>query len=87
MVTSFQVSGGTQKYQITDKNWENNFMRDAVTSLVERRCGRYFDQNAIDKMKSYLRQDGKFKAAAAININAAEIAKALEEGCLMNCRN
>jgi len=37
-------------------------------------------------MKSYLRQGRQVKAAAAININAAEIVKALEEGCLMNCR-
>jgi len=68
-----------QKYQITDrKNWGNNFMRDAVTSLIGTYdvAGRYFDQNAMDKMKSYFETGtARIKAAATINSDAAEIVK------------
>lgn len=68
-----------QKYQITDrKNWENNFMRDAVTSLIGTYdvAGRYFDQNAIARMKSYFETGtARVKAAATINSDAAAIVK------------
>ncbi len=53
-------------------------MRDAVTSLIGTYdvAGRYFDQNAIDKMKSYFETGtARVAAAATINTDAAEIVK------------
>lgn len=53
-------------------------MRDAVTSLIGTYdvTGRYFDQTAIDKMKSYFDTGtARIKAAATINSDAAEIVK------------
>lgn len=53
-------------------------MRDAVTSLIGTYdvAGRYFDQNAIDKMKSYFETGtARVTAAATINTDAAEIVK------------
>ncbi len=53
-------------------------MRDALTSLIGTYdvAGRYFDQNAMDKMKSYFETGtARIKAAAAINSDAAEIVK------------
>ena len=53
-------------------------MRDAVTSLIKNYdvTGRYFDQNAIDSLKSYFESGtARVQAAAAINSNAAAIVK------------
>jgi len=68
-----------KKYQNADRNnWESNFMRDAVTSLIGTYdvAGRYFDRNAIDQMKSYFETGtARVQAAAALNTNAAAIVK------------
>jgi phycobilisome core component len=53
-------------------------MRDALTSLIGTYdvTGRYFDQTALDKMKSYFDTGtARIKAAATINSDAAEIVK------------
>ena len=53
-------------------------MRDAVTSLIGTYdvAGRYFDQNALDRLKSYFETGtARVQAAAAINANAAAIVK------------
>ena len=53
-------------------------MRDAVTSLIGTYdvAGRYFDRNAIDRLKSYFETGtARVQAAAAINSNAAAIVK------------
>jgi phycobilisome core component len=68
-----------QRYQTTDrKNSESNFMRDAITSLIGTYdvAGRYFDRNAIDRLKSYFETGtARVQAAATINANAAAIVK------------
>jgi phycobilisome core component len=68
-----------QQYQTTDrKNSESNFMRDAITNLIGTYdvAGRYFDRNAIDRLKSYFETGtARIQAAAAINANAAAIVK------------
>ncbi len=53
-------------------------MRDAVTSLIGNYdvAGRYFDQNAIDQLKSYFETGtARVQAAASVNTNAATIVK------------
>lgn len=53
-------------------------MRDAVTSLIGNYdvAGRYFDRNAIERLKSYFETGtSRVQAAAAINTNAAAIVK------------
>ena len=53
-------------------------MRDAVTSLIGTYdvAGRYFDQNAMDRLKTYFETGtSRIQAAAAINANAATIVK------------
>ena len=53
-------------------------MRDAVTSLIGTYdvAGRYFDRDAIDRLKSYFETGtARVQAAAAINANAAVIVK------------
>jgi len=68
-----------QQYQTTDrKNSESNFMRDAITNLIGTYdvAGRYFDRNAIDRLKSYFETGtARVQAAATINANAAAIVK------------
>ncbi len=54
-------------------------MRDAVTSLIKNYdvTGRYFDRNALDRLKSYFETGAaRVQATAVINANAAEIVKA-----------
>lgn len=53
-------------------------MRDAVTSLISNYdvTGRYFDQNAMDSLKSYFSSGlARVQAAAVINSDAASIVK------------
>lgn len=53
-------------------------MRDAITSLIENYdvTGRYLDQNALDRLKSYFETGtARVQAAAVINANAAQIVK------------
>lgn len=53
-------------------------MRDAITSLIGTYdiAGRYFDRNAMERLKSYFDTGtARVAAAAAINTNAAEIVK------------
>lgn len=53
-------------------------MRDAVTSLIGTYdvAGRYFDRNAIERLKSYFETGtARVQAAAAVNTNAAAIVK------------
>jgi phycobilisome core component len=53
-------------------------MRDAVTSLISNYdvTGRYFDQNAMDSLKSYFSSGlARVQAAAIINSDAASIVK------------
>lgn len=53
-------------------------MRDAVTRLIGNYdvAGRYFDQNAIDQLKSYFETGtARVQAAASVNSNAATIVK------------
>ena len=53
-------------------------MRDAITSLIGTYdiAGRYFDRNAMERLKSYFDTGtARVAAAASINTNAAEIVK------------
>ncbi|QIZ71874.1 allophycocyanin subunit beta [Oxynema aestuarii] len=53
-------------------------MRDAVTSLIRNYdvTGRYFDRDAIDRLKSYFESGtARVQAAAIINANAATLVK------------
>ena len=53
-------------------------MRDAITSLIGTYdiAGRYFDRNALERLKSYFDTGtARVQAAAAINTNAAGIVK------------
>jgi phycobilisome core component len=53
-------------------------MRDAVTTLIRNYdiTGRYFDRDAMDRLKEYFNTGmARVKAAAMINANAAEIVK------------
>ena len=53
-------------------------MRDAVTNLIRNYdvAGRYLDQNAMDRLKSYFESGmARLTAAAVINANAASIVK------------
>lgn len=53
-------------------------MRDAITSVIGTYdvAGRYFDRNAIERLKSYFDTGtARVKAAATINGNAAAIVK------------
>ena len=53
-------------------------MRDAITSLIGTYdvAGRYFDRNAIDRLKSYFETGtARVQAAAVVNANAAAIVK------------
>ena len=53
-------------------------MRDAITSLIGTYdiAGRYFDQTAIERLKSYFETGtARVQAAATINANAAAIVK------------
>jgi phycobilisome core component len=53
-------------------------MRDAVTSLIRNYdvTGRYFDRDAIDRLKSYFDSGtARVQAAAIINANAATLVK------------
>ncbi|MBK4728354.1 allophycocyanin subunit beta [Oxynema sp. CENA135] len=53
-------------------------MRDAVTSLIRNYdvTGRYFDRDAIDRLKSYFESGtARVRAAAIINANAATLVK------------
>ena len=53
-------------------------MRDAVTSLISNYdvTGRYFDRDAIDRLKSYFETGtNRVQAAGVINANAASLVK------------
>jgi phycobilisome core component len=53
-------------------------MRDAVTSLINNYdvTGRYFDQNAMDSLKSYFSSgSARVQAASVINSDAASIVR------------
>ncbi|MGC9503735.1 allophycocyanin subunit beta [Baaleninema sp.] len=53
-------------------------MQDAITTLIKNydSTGRYFDRDAIDRLKSYFETGtARVQAAAAINGQAAEIVK------------
>jgi len=50
--------------------------------------GRYFDRNALERLKSYFDTGtARVQAAATINANAAAIVKQSEQGYLKNYRN
>jgi hypothetical protein len=65
-------------------------MRDAVTSLIGTYdvTGRYFDQTALDKMKSYFDTGtARIKAAARLILMLLRLSSVLDAGYLTNSLN
>ncbi len=66
-------------FRLIGRSGEAEHMRDAVTTLIRNydSTGRYLDQTAIERLKSYFDTGAaRVQAAALISANAAELVKA-----------